>query len=165
MALEELAGSEIQSLLSPWSDIDYGSSALLVQNVSILMSPKQFLVIENDWADTPKEAHDYYFLEAKVASEPLGIKVKDNGKGNYTYFGDHTTLWLGAKTKVRSVSVLSDKYEGETEAVEYDAGILVELECGKRLAITRQESISGFLLINHADIEQEIDGLSVRMVL
>lgn len=84
-ALQELAASEIQTLKSVWSDIEYGESALVVQSVSILIAPKKYIIIDNDWSDTPKEAHDYYFLRVKVDTVPRNIKVIDNGGENYTY--------------------------------------------------------------------------------
>ena len=164
-ALEELSRSKIQSLMSPWSELEYGQSTLLVQNVSIRIAPKKFIIIENDWTDTPKEAHDYYFLEAKIENKPSRIKVKDEGNEHYTYFGDHTTLRLGSLDAVKSVSILTDTYEGAAESVEYDAGVLIELESGKNFSIIRQQSISGFLEINHTNPLEEISDLSVRLVI
>ncbi len=83
-ALRELAKSQVQFLFSPSADLNYGSSLITVQNVSIQIGPKRFVIIENDWADTPKEWHDYYILKARISDQPKDIKVNEseNGKRN-----------------------------------------------------------------------------------
>ena len=166
-ALEDLVGSEIGSILSPWCDIDYGSSLLLTSHLSIGLEPRKFLILENDWSDTPIEYHDYYFMEAKIANVPLDINVKDEGNEHLTYITDHITLRLGGNSVVNRVSVLEDEYIGEKEGVLYDAGILIEQDNGNKVAIIRQESITGFFEIAHSksDIESLTKDLKVRVEL
>ena len=164
-AIEELVGSDIGSILSPWCDIAYNSSVLLVSHVSIAVEPRKFFILENDWCDTPSEYHDYYFLEARMNNQPLDIEVKDEGYEHFTYKCNHMTLGLGGNSKVNKVSILQDKYTGLKESVLYDAGLIIEQDNGNKVAIVRQESISGFLEIAHSkcDVESLTKGLRTRL--
>ena len=74
-ALNYCIGKPIQSVLSPSSDLRLGSTIVTTQSVSIRIGTREFLVIENDWADTPEEYHDYYFLEASISDRPKEITV------------------------------------------------------------------------------------------
>ena len=61
-ALQLCVGQPIQSVMAPSADLRLGSSTVTTQSVSIRVGVREFLVIENDWADTPVEYHDYYFF-------------------------------------------------------------------------------------------------------
>ena len=147
-ALEELSKSNIQFLYSPAADINFGSSVITVQSISIPLGKQKFLVIDNDWSDTPKEWHDYYFLQARIMDRPKDIAVKETeNRDGWTYVMDHLSFHIGKQKKVTSVEILEDFYEGEEEGVRYDAGIVITLEDSTQVAIVREESITGFLQI------------------
>lgn len=149
LALRDLCDSDVQHLFSPSADVCFGSSIITVQNISVQLGRKRFLVIDNDWADTPKEAHDYYFLSARIVDRPKDVRVKryENGKA-WSYFMDHLSFNIGKQKKVLSVEILEDHYSGEEESVRYDAGIVITLEDDTKIAIVREESITGFLQIS-----------------
>ncbi len=157
----------MQFLYSPSADINYGSSLLTVQNVSIQIGPKKFVVIENDWADTPCEWHDYYFLKARICDRPKDIKVNEIENGeNWTYVMDHLSFHIGRLEKVSSVMVFEDRYSGEKESVQYDAGLVIEFNNDKRLSIVREQSITGFLEIAYVpqEVQDSIAGLKQRVI-
>ena len=167
-ALSALLDSRIQTVLSHDCDIDVGSSIITVGSLSIPIGKARFVIIENDWADTPENWIDYFFLSARTATEPLNIYYEpDPGPGGSNYKADHLSLHLGAQAQVTRIDVLSATEVGSEETVNYDAGLLITREDGTRLAIVRHESIAGFLDIAHTagDITQLTTGLEVRMSL
>ena len=163
-AIEKLVGRDINSILSPWCDLHYNSSIIELSHLSIQLGPREFFILENDWDDTPIEYHDYYFLEASIKPQPLDIKVKDEGNKSFTFIVSHMTLRLGGNSKVIKVSILEDEYKGSKETVLYDAGLVIEQENGNKIAIVRQESISGFLEIaqSNNDIDLLTKNLRIR---
>jgi len=166
-SLEYFVSCDIQSLLFSSADMDYGSNLLQVTNISIPIGPKKYLIIDNDWCDTPKEYHDYYFLEVRISNEPNGIGFRDNGKKHYTLVNVPFLLHLGPRKSVEKVTVLTYSHAGEEESVEYDAGLLIELSGGVKVAVVRVESISGFLYVAHTapDIARLTRGLNQRSVI
>ncbi len=166
-ALRELVKSQVQVLYSPSAHINFGSSLITVKNVSIQIGPKRFVIIENDWADTPKEWHDYYILKARISDRPKDIKVNESKNGkNWTYVMDHLSFHLGRLEKVTRVVVIEDQYSGEHESVQYDAGLLIEFNNNKRLSIVREQSITGFLEIAYIsqEVQDSISGLKQRII-
>ena len=143
-----------------------GSSYLLVYCVSLKIGKKEFLVITNDWADTPKEYHDYYFLKARIEDRPRDVAVFDSSdESEWTYKMDHFSMIFDAEKSVESVQILSDRCEGTEEIVEYDAGALINLQDDTKFLIVREESISGLLhlITDSAEIKDAISGLDVRL--
>lgn len=166
LAFKKLAECCLQFLYSPSVDLRLGSSCLLVYCVSIQIGKKEFVVVTNEWADTPKEYHNYYFLKARIEDRPRDVAVYNSSDGSeWTYKMDHFSMCIGAVTNVKSVEILSDKYEGTKEAVEYDAGVLVNLEDQKRILILREESISGLLNVvtDSEEIREIVSDLEVRL--
>ncbi|HEU4951987.1 MAG TPA: hypothetical protein VFT46_08530 [Holophagaceae bacterium] len=167
-ALSVLSESKIQSVLSHSCDIEAGSSILTVVSLSIPIGKRKFLIIENDWADTPRDWINYYFLSARIATSPANIWYESEpGRGGANYKGDHLTLHLGAQNQVARIDVLSAVEMGSRESVHYDAGLLITREDGLKLAIVRQESITGFLRIAYEarDITELTAGLIIRVSL
>jgi hypothetical protein len=164
-ALNALLGSKIQSILSPDCDVDFGSAVITVSSISIPLGPERFFVLNNDWTDTPKEYIDYFFLSAHVATEPQGTFYNPKpGPGGFNYKPDHLSLHLGPSASVIRVDILSATQKGASESVSYDAGLLIERCDGRKIAIVRLQSITGYLQIAHTsqDIAQAIAGLAVR---
>ncbi|MBW0145873.1 hypothetical protein [Marinobacter arenosus] len=147
-ALKLLSESCVQFLYSPYAHVDFGSSIITVQHISIQIGSKQYLIIENDWADTPKEAHDYYFLGARISDRPKDVTVRESKDGRrWTYIMDHFSFHLGKRKRVVSVEVMEDSFIGEEESVRYDAGIVITFEDSSKVSIVREESITGALRI------------------
>ena len=151
-ALNYCIGKPIQSVLSPSSDLRLGSTIVTTQSVSIRIGTREFLVIENDWADTPKEYHDYYFLEASISDRPKEITVNaQKSSPCWSYLLDHFCLSLGARSEIACIDVLEEKYEGESESVQYDAALAFYLENGVNFVVAREQSISGLMEIAHTE--------------
>ncbi|MBT2867787.1 hypothetical protein JQK19_11095 [Chromobacterium violaceum] len=167
-ALSTLLDSKIQSVISHFCDIDAGSSILTVTSLSIPIGKAKFIIIDNDWADTPKNYINYYFLSIRIAANPSNIHYEpEPAPGGANYKADHLSLHLGAQAQVKRIDVLSASEVGPEESVDYDAGLLITREDGLRLAIVRQESISGFLQIAHTETEITTltTGLDMRLSL
>jgi len=148
LAIKELAKASIQFIYSPSADVYFGSSIITVQNISIQIGRKKFVIIENDWDDTPEEWLDYYFLRARISDRPKDVTVKDSGYGlGLSYTMDHLSFNLNNLKRVSSISILEYNYVGEKEEIRYDAGLAISLEDGSRISIVREESITGFLQI------------------
>ncbi len=60
-ALENSLGKNI-GFLFPEVNLYTNSEGFSTSSVSISLDQKSYLIIDNDWADTPDEAIDYYFL-------------------------------------------------------------------------------------------------------
>jgi len=164
-ALSLCVGRPIQSVLAPSCDLSIGSSIVTTQSVSIRIGDREFLVLKNDWADTPLEYHNYYFFEASISDRPDDIKVNvQKSAPCWSYEMDHFCLRLGAQSEISTIEVLEDRYDGKTESVQYDAGLIFSLANGNRFAITREESISGFMELSHTteSIREHEEALTVR---
>lgn len=165
--LELLAHSSIQTLMSKWCDVEAGSAILTVSSISIPIQDGRFVVIKNDWADTPKDALDYYFLSARITSAPHEISFNPDPKsGEANYIGDHLSLNLGRAARVTKVEVLASAEVSSEETVQYDAGLLITREDGLKVAVVRAaNSITGFLRIGHVenDVKELLSGLNVRL--
>lgn len=165
-ALVALSGSKIQSLLSHDGGIDAGSALITVASISIPMGPDRFLVLENDWADTPQECINYFFLSARIATAPKNIFYNPRpGPGGTCYQSDHLSLHLGSAASVERIGILCATDRGSAESVSYDAGLLIARCDGLEVAIVRQQSIAAFLQIAHTkqDIARVTAGLEVRL--
>ncbi|MDP2305631.1 MAG: hypothetical protein Q8P18_06360 [Pseudomonadota bacterium] len=164
-AFEALSRSEIHTVLSASCEIRAGGSVLTVGSISIQIEPERFVVIENDWSDTPIEGIDYYFLSARIASSPKGIYFNPNWRpGGVGYHADHMSLNLGPLSRVARVDILEYCDEGTDESVRHDAGLLITRADGLVLSITREETISGNLEIAHRpeEIARAVSGLTLR---
>jgi hypothetical protein len=165
-ALQILEKSTIQSIISESCDINIGSSILTVQSISIQVNSECFIIIKNDWADTPLQAIDYYFLSADISSSPKNIFYEPNRERlGYNYKNDHTILHLGSERRIAQIEILEDYQKESLEEVQYDAGILITLFDGLQIAIVREQSITGFLEIAHTmeDIKRLTSELKVRL--
>lgn len=61
--------------LFPEVNISTNSEGFTTSSVSISLDHKSYLIIDNDWVDTPDEAIDYYLLDASLSDIPKDIKV------------------------------------------------------------------------------------------
>ncbi len=161
-ALSLLLGSKIQVLWSPSCEIEAGSSVITVESISIPVKrdigQNGFVIVRNDWSDTPVKALDYYFLSVRVDSVPRLIAYSPRKL-------DHLSLHLGAEAQVTKIEILEDSETAEQESVRYDAGLVITRCDGLRFAIVRQNSILGWLQIAHteSEIAQLTADLTVRV--
>ncbi|WP_185814677.1 hypothetical protein [Xanthomonas sp. SS] len=164
-ALNVLLGSRIQSLISPDCDLDLGSTLITVASISIPIGPERFIVLENEWTDTPEEWINYFFLSARIATAPKDIFYDPNpGPGGAKYKADHLRFHLGPRENLERVDVLCATEAGSVESVSYDAGLIITMRDGLKFAIVRQQSIAALLQIAHTeqDIARATAGLDVR---
>lgn len=164
-AITALIGSEIQCLLSDSASINAGSSLLHVMSVSIQLDTKRFFVLESDWADTPKEWLDYHCMVARLTAAPKGITYNPKPpKGGANYRFDHVRLDVKGSPAVVGITVLEASESGQRESVTYDAGLVIRCADGTEIAIVREESILGAMVIAHSpgDIARLTEGLRER---
>lgn len=161
-ALSALSQSRIQTLLSGAGDIRVGQCAVTVQSVSIPIDNGRFVIVENDWSDTPEEGLDYYFLSVRLASSPRDVYYDPSpAPGGANYRADHLSLHLGAAAHSSRIDVLVASETGTTESTSYDAGLVIAREDGTRIAIVREPSISGSLVVAHS--EEDAVSLTAEM--
>jgi len=165
-ALSSLLHKNIQTIYSCNSAIEYGSSIITVNTLSIPIG-KKFLIVNNDWADTPSEGVDYYFLSVRLSNKPHQIFYDPNPGPNQGHFKpDHLSLNLGPLLPVIKIEIFSYSEVGSEECVKYDAGLMLTRSDGRRIAIIREKSITGFLQIAHTEenIMKITKGLNVRVI-
>lgn len=135
----------------------------LVPDVSIRLGPKCFLVINNDWNDTPKEYINYYKLEVSIEDRPQKIRVEPY-KECWSYHLDHMTFSLGPRQAIKSVSVYEDQYTENIESVKYDSAIHIVLSCEDQILTSPDQSISGLLTVTTslAEINADLSALQLR---
>jgi len=82
---EEALGNSLGKnigFLFPEVNLYTNSEGFSTTSVSISLDHKSYLIIDNDWADTPVEAIDYYFFGASLSDKPKDINVTEHsGKG------------------------------------------------------------------------------------
>jgi hypothetical protein len=165
-ALGALCGSRIQSILAPDCEIDARSALITVSSVSIPIGPARFIVLGNEWADTPQEWMHYFFLSVRIAPAPQCISYNpDPGPAGARYKCDHLCVHLGPMERVEKIEVLCATETGSKERVAYDAGLVLTRADSHQIAIVREQSIAARLQIAHTrrEIARVTAGLNVRV--
>ena len=146
----------------PEATLSVSSDGVLTSSVSISLGHKSYLIVENDWADTPIAALNYYLLSASLSDRPKDIKVtEDTGPGWLHHFASTLDTWSPTIVDRIAIYEFSEAFEDET--VNYDSAILISYEAGQVL-LSPEQSISGFIEINYKqkDIKEILDTMRLR---
>ncbi len=142
--------------LFPEIEVSIWAEGFTTPSVSISLDHKSYLIIDNDWADTPDEGIDYYFLGASLSDVPKDIKVTTHSGQGWLHHRS-SGLSTGDYNFVSQITIYEYSDSFETESVQYDAAILFEFENKKQILFSREETIAGKIEVNYkADIIQEI---------
>ena len=158
-ALRSAVGKGV-GFLFPEAWLDVNREGILVSSVSISLGHKSYLIVENDWADTPIDYLDYYLFSASLSDKPKDIKVtEDSGPG---WLHHHvSTIHTWSPTIIDKVSIYEFSESTEEESVRYDSAILFNYENGQIL-LTADQSISGNIEVNHKpEVINEIVGTMI----
>lgn len=163
-ALETCLGKNV-GFIFPEVNLYTYSEGFTTSSVSVSLDHKCYLIIENDWADTPDEAIDYYFLSATLSDKPKNIKVTEHtGKGWLHH--NLSSLNTGDYNIVSKVTIYEYSEVCELESVRYDAAILFEFENEIQMLLSREESISGFIEVNYKQevIKEILNTMKPRII-
>ena len=112
---------------------------------SLALGNKSFCVIENDWADTPKAALDYYFLKATICDWPKGVGRSVGPTGMEALLQPSSITLRTPAAAVTSIVILEHRESHQDESVHYDTGIVFSRADGYRFALFAEQSIIGQL--------------------
>src|SRR6185312_3414276 len=108
---------------------------------SLALGNKRFCLIENDWADTPKAALDYYFLRASICDWPKGVGRSIGPTGMEALVQPSSITLRTPAAAVTSIVILEYRESHEDESVRYDSGIVFSRTDGHRFALFAERSI------------------------
>lgn len=166
-ALNYMLNKSVQSIKSGNFELDIRVDYIVTTTISINISREEYLIISNDWADTEKDAIDYYFLKARIEKKPADIKTTNdsNLKNSLLHHPNFSTVFLGATSKLKEIMVYERIEKGDYEEVQYDSAILFKRMDGLRFLIKNDDSITGFLklIITDKTINEEIAELNLRL--
>ncbi|HCA59043.1 MAG TPA: hypothetical protein DEP46_13805 [Blastocatellia bacterium] len=145
-ALRTALGKNV-GLLFPEAWLDVTREGAVVSSVSISLGHRSYLIIENEWADTPIGFMDYYSFSASLSDRPKDIRVtEDTGPG---WLHHHvSTIHTWSPTIIDKITVYETSDSFEEEAIRYDSAILFDYEAGQIL-LTPDRSITGYIAINY----------------
>ncbi len=166
-ALNYMINKSVQSIKSGNFELDVRTDYILTTTISINVSREEYLIISNDWADTQKEAIDYYILNVRIEKEPADIKTsKDpNLKNSLVHYPNFSSILLGASSKLKEIIVYERIEKGETEEVQYDSAIFFKRIDNLCFLIKNDDSITGYLKLvtKEKQIAKEISELKPRL--
>lgn len=154
-ALRSVIGQEVYMLYTRAITVD--RDHVTAPDFSLGLGQSSFCVIENDWADTPQTALDYYFLDATIRDWPKGVgRAKERNWMDALAHPSVVVLKTPAAAVV-SVVVLEHRDSFDEESVHYDHGLVFTRSDGYRFALSAEHSIMGQL--EFTDDAAEIDQL------
>ncbi len=164
IALENCLGKNVHFAFPEIILFTY-SEGFTTSSVSIELGHKSYLILENDWSDTPIEALDYYFFSASLSDKPKDIKVTAHN-GNGWIHHNLSMLRTGDYNTVARISIYEFSESFELESVQYDAAMLFEFENETQILLSREESISGFIEVNYKPdvIKKILNTMKLRKV-
>ena len=165
--LKSAIGKQIQVLWSPGFTLDLDHPNIVTNSLSIGLDSKEYLIIDNDWYDTPNNYLDIYTMEVSLSDEPAGIEVTKKESGGNIIHYPVSSLCLGKSSSIATIKVFEIIEELEEESVEFDAGILFIREDNLQFFVTPERTISGALEIisNITEIESNIESMRERVKL
>jgi hypothetical protein len=168
-SLKKSIGRSIQTIMSGNFEMDVNMKIIISTTISIGLSKNEYLIISNDWVDTPEEAIDYYFLDAKIEKVPADIKTKDdpNLKNSLIHYPNFSSISLGVSNELIEVNIYEKEHEGDEEVVLYDSGILFTRQDQLSFLIKNDDSITGYLkiIIDPEQIGKELSDLKLRLTI
>jgi hypothetical protein len=167
--LRESLGKNVQTIMSGNLNLNLELKNIISTTVSIGIGDKEYLIISNEWADTPEEAIDYYFLKVKIDKTPADIKTINEPKLNNSivHQPNFSSISLGASSEIAEISVFEKNKKGDNEMVNYDSAILFKRKDGQIFLIKNDDSITGYLkiVLDTMQIDFEISELKLRLAM
>lgn len=166
-ALSYAINKSIQSIIAGNFEIDLRVSYITSSAISLNLTKHKYLIIRNDWADTPDEAIDYFLMSARIEETPADIKTKDNpkSKNSLTHYPNFSSFCLGARAKLKEISIYEAQETGDSEKVRFDSALLFIREDKVKFLIKNSPSIVGQLNIiyDNKQINEELSDLNLRL--
>ncbi len=165
-ALRKSIGEYIQHIKSGGFEIRLENDFIQSSTISINLDCEKYLTISNDWADTPIEYTNYYFLKVRIEKKPVNIRTEyDEEWGWDVITSPHSSISFGASSLVSEILVFEKNFIGESETVNFDSAILFKREDGIKFLIKTVDDISGELkiVLEEKHIEKELEGLTERL--
>lgn len=142
-ALRRVLGCDVLQLFT--RAIAIHGPRVTAEDFSLALGNKKFCLIENDWADTPEAALDYYFLSATICDWPKGIGRSLNPSGIEALLQPSSITLRPPAAPVTSIVILEHGESHGSESVRYDNGIVFSRADGYRFALFAEPSIVGQL--------------------
>jgi hypothetical protein len=142
-ALRTVLGRDVFQLFT--RAIEVRGHQITATDFSLSLGNKSFCVIENDWADTPKTALDYYFLKATICDWPKGVERSVGPTGTEALLQPSSITLRTPAAAVTSIVVLEHRESFEDESLRYDSVIVFSRADGYRFALFAERSIIGQL--------------------
>jgi hypothetical protein len=155
-ALRTILGRSVYQIFT--RNLEVSCDMVLASNYSISLHGGPYCVVENDWADMPRVAIDYYSLEASIRDWPKGVgRVRDGSKSPDALAHPSHVLLRTPAAAVTAISVLEHREAADDESVHYDQAIVFTRSDGYRFAFSAHSSILAFL--EFTDKPERIDRL------
>jgi hypothetical protein len=143
--------------------IEVEGPVLTVWNLSILLERGRWIVVTNDWIETPVEFLDYFQLRVEVAETPRDIVVRENGA-----LVAPSSILLRPPSPITRISIL-ERMEGDeagAERVVYDHGFILDRADGVRVCIAAARTIAAQLEVttDPAAVHRIMEGCRLRTV-
>ncbi len=144
-SLKKSIGRSIQTIMSGNFELDVEMKSIISTTISIGLGKNEYLIISNDWTDTPEEAIDYYFIDVKIDKEPADIKTKidPNFGGSLVHYPNFSKIGLVASSELKEICEYEKYGEGDKETVKYDSSILFMRQDKLSFLIKNDDSITG----------------------
>ena len=166
-ALNYILNKAIHSVMSGNFELDVRTDYILTTTISINISRDEYLIISNDWADTEKEAIDFYMLNARIEKTPADIKTENNPnfKNSLIHCPNFSSINLGTTSELKEIIVYGRIEKGITEEVQYDSAIFFKRMDNLCFLIKNDDSITGYLkiVLKEKQIAEEITELKPRL--
>ncbi len=142
--LQELVGiigRTIQQLFLPEISIDVPQKSIKFFSCSIPIE-ENYLIIQNDWNDTPKEYLDYYNLKILLSATSKDLKIEKYGDTEaFSY--PTSTISLGAASPISKIEIYQYEENGDDESVLYDRAIIISRDDSLQILFTVDDNIAG----------------------
>ena len=163
--LTGVIGRTIQQLFLPEISIDVSQKSIQFSSCSIPIEGT-YLIIQNDWNDTPKEYLDYYHLKIFVSTAPKDLKIEKK-KGMKAFSYPTSTISLGVASPISKIEIYQYEEDGDDESVLYDRAIIVSRDDDLQILFTVDDTIAGQVEFSSDDnlISEVRNKLSLRVLI
>ncbi len=136
-ALRSILGETIYQIYAP--TLEMGGKWALAPSLSLHREGVGYVVIENEWMETPTEFIDYWQISARRSQSPKDIKTRigENGAGDILYYPSHINLAF-SESAINRIAVHEETWSNieNQESVAYDHALIFYREDGYRFCIS-----------------------------
>ena len=177
--LRKCVGRQINSILAGGFEVSTVYRRIQSTDVSIPVDDESYLIIGNDWYETPIHAVNFFQLSMRLSDHPKDIETKkilegvkktrpqvafdtdlENmlaSKKGLMLYPNHSQLHLRERAPIKSIAILERSCEEEKESVVYDCGVMFTMSTSERICIVVQDSIAGLFEISFSD--EDVDAV------